>query len=246
MSLPTKENWPRPAQGLILAFMTYDLYIGDRAFSSWSLRGWLMLEKFGLPYRAHLVGLYSGTMAEDLAELAPARLVPVLRDAAGIVVFDSLAMGETLAERHPEAGLWPTDAAARAYARSITAELHAGFGALRGDCAMQLFHQWVGFEPSDAVQADLRRIEEVFAVARKRYGGEGPWLFGAYSLADAFYSPIAARIAGYGLKVSDEVQAYVDTTLADPSFQAWREEGIAVRYEPFPYPQPLEKALWPA
>ncbi len=246
MAFHTNENWPSLLRRLSLWSMTYDLYIGDRAFSSWSLRGWLMLEKFDLPHRAHLVGLYSGTMAEDLAEFAPARLVPVMCDEAGAVIFDSLAMAETLAERHPEAGLWPADPTARAYARSITAELHAGFSALRGDCAMQLFHQWVGFEPSEAVQADLRRLEVLFEIARERYGADGPWLFGTYSLADAFYAPVAARIAGYGLKVNPVVQAYVDTTLADPSFRAWRAEGLGVSYEPFPYPQPLEKAPWPA
>jgi glutathione S-transferase len=86
--------------------MTYDLFIGDRTFSSWSLRGWLMLEKFGLSHRTHLVGLYAGTMAQDLKPMHPARLVPVMRDSDGIVIFDSLAMAETLAERHPEAGMW--------------------------------------------------------------------------------------------------------------------------------------------
>ena len=99
--------------------MTYDLYIGDRTFSSWSLRGWLMLEKFGLPYRAHLVGLYSGTMAQDLAPLAPTRLVPALRLPDGTVVGETLAMAETLAERHPDAGLWPADPAARGQNGSI-------------------------------------------------------------------------------------------------------------------------------
>ena len=97
--------------------MTYDLYIGDRTFSSWSLRGWLMMEKFNLPYRAHLVGLYSGTMAADLAALAPVRLVPAMRTPDGTVVGESLAMAETLAERHPDAAMWPADPAARATAR---------------------------------------------------------------------------------------------------------------------------------
>ncbi|MEL6685666.1 MAG: glutathione S-transferase N-terminal domain-containing protein, partial [Pseudomonadota bacterium] len=102
--------------------MTYELYIGDRTFSSWSLRGWLMLEKFGLPYRAHMVGLYAGTMKADLAHLAPAKTVPVMQTANGHVLTDSLAMAETLAENHPEAKLYPVDPAARALARSITAE----------------------------------------------------------------------------------------------------------------------------
>ena len=106
-----------------VARMTYDLYIGDRMFSSWSLRGWLMLEKFGLPYRTNFIGLYGGTMAQDMAELAPARLVPTLRLPDGTVVGESMAMGETLHERHPDAGLWPADPAARATARWLASEM---------------------------------------------------------------------------------------------------------------------------
>ncbi len=225
--------------------MTYDLFIGDRTFSSWSLRGWLMLEKFGLPYRTHMVGLYDGTMADDLSDLAPARLVPVMRDADGIVIFDSLAMAETLAERHPEAGLWPEDPAARALARSITAEMHSGFSAMRGDCPMQLRHQWQGFSPSDAVNADLSRIGTLWAIARTRHGADGPWLFGRYSLADTFYAPVAARIAGYALPVGKTAQAYVDTTLADTSFRQWRALGLTKSYETVPYDQPLDHTTWP-
>ena len=102
--------------GTSVASMTYDLFIGDRTFSSWSLRGWLMLEKFNLPHRVNMVGLYTGTMAEDLAPVAPAHLVPVLRTAEGTVVGETMAMAETLAERHPDAGMWPEDPAARATA----------------------------------------------------------------------------------------------------------------------------------
>ena len=110
--------------------MTYDLYIGDRTFSSWSLRGWMMFEKFDLPVRTHLVGLYSGTMAQDLASLAPARLVPVVRASDGLVIGESLAIAETLAERHPHEGLWPEDGAQRARARWLCAEMVAGFSTM--------------------------------------------------------------------------------------------------------------------
>lgn len=224
--------------------MTYDLYIGDRAFSSWSLRGWLMLECFGLPYRAHLVGLYSGTMAADLASLPLARTVPALACEDGAVLFDSLAMAEELATRHPNVGLWPSDPRARALARSMAAEMHSGFPALRGECPMQLFHQWVGFQPTDDVFKELARFELLLAHANKM-ATDGPWLFGAYSLADAFYAPLMARIAGYGLPVNADVEAYVQTTLNDAAFQAWRTEGTALTYDPFPYPQKLEKIDWP-
>ncbi|MEJ2036876.1 MAG: glutathione S-transferase [Maritimibacter sp.] len=225
--------------------MTYDLYIGDRAFSSWSLRGWLMFENFGIPCRTHMVGLYTGTMAADLAPLAPAKLVPVMRTPDGIVVGETLAMAETLAERHPEAGLWPEDPEARALARWLVAEMHSGFTALRGACPMQLLRQYDGFQPSEAVRADLDRLETIWTMAREKFGGSGPWLFGRYSLADVVYAPVAARIAGFGLPVSAEAQAYVATHLADPAFRRWRALGLTVSYDPEPYAQDLPHLPWP-
>lgn len=225
--------------------MTYDLYIGDRTFSSWSLRGWLMLEKFNLPYRSHLVGLYSGTMADDLAPVAPAKLVPVLRTPDGIVVGETLAMAETLAERHSDAGLWPTDANARATARWLCAAMASGFGALRGACPMQLQHVNVGFTTDDAVLADLARIEELWAHAKNQAKTDGPWLFGEYSLADAFYAPVAARIVGYDLPVSEMAQQYCSATINDSAFKAWRAEGLKTAYDPFPYDMGVPTRPWP-
>lgn len=225
--------------------MTYELYIGDRTFSSWSLRGWLMLKKFDLPYREHLMDLYGGTMAAEMAPLAPARLVPALRTPEGDVIGESLAIAETLAERHPDARMWPADASARCRARWLCAEMTAGFGALRGDCAMQLAHVDTGFIPSDQVKADLARIETLWAFAREK-AVEGPWLFGAYSLADAFYAPVCARIVGYRLPVSEGARAYCMTTLRDPAFRQWRAEGLKKSYDPFPYPPVGQTTEWPA
>lgn len=225
--------------------MTYDLYIGDRLFSSWSLRGWLMLEKFGLPYRHHMIGLYSGTMAKDMEPLSPARLVPVLRLPDGTVVGESLAMAETLAERCPDVGLWPTAPVARATARWLCAEMVAGFSALRDQCPMQLRYAWQGFAPSDETLTDLQRIETLWAHARKISGNKDGPLFGSYSLTEVFYTPVAARIIGYGLPVSDASRAYCLELLSDPSVRQWRAMGMTVRYEPFPYPQNLPSTPWP-
>ncbi|MEL6887523.1 MAG: glutathione S-transferase, partial [Pseudomonadota bacterium] len=211
---------------------------------SWSLRGWLMLEKFGLPYRTTLIGLYSGTMADDMAPLAPARLVPTLRLPDGTVVAETVAMAETLYERHPEAGLWPTDPAARATARWLMAEMASGFPALRTACPMQLSHVNEGFAVSDPVAADLQRIEALWAHARGM-AGDGPWLFGAYSLADAFYAPVCARIVGYDLPVGAFARDYCETTLSDPAFQAWRAEGLKVTYDPMPYDLGGPTRDWP-
>lgn len=228
--------------------MTYDLYIGDESFSSWSLRGWLMFEMFDIPVRVHTVGLYSGTMARDLADLAPARLVPVMRSPHGVVVGDTLAMAETLAEAHPDAGLWPKDAAARALARWMVAEMHSGFTDLRGQCPMQLLHQVPDFPPSAGTRADLERIQSLWALARARHGEneEGqPWLFGRYSLADVFFAPVAARIAGYGLAVSDQAARYVDAHLSEPAFRRWRALGLLRQYDPLPYDIGSSGLPWP-
>ncbi|MCG7629243.1 glutathione S-transferase [Epibacterium sp. MM17-32] len=224
--------------------MTYTLYIGDRMYSSWSLRGWLMLEKFSLPHELRMVGLYSGTMAQDMAALAPARLVPTLTLPDGTVVGETLAMAETLAERHPDAGLWPKEAAHRATARWLCAEMVAGFTALRGDCSMQLSHIWQGFQPSEAVLADLRRIETLFAHARQTSGHASGPLFGTYSLADVFYTPVAARIIGYDLPVSAETGAYCVELLRDPAVLSWQEAAREVTYDPEPYQLDLARRPW--
>lgn len=225
--------------------MTYELFIGDQTFSSWSLRGWLMLDAFEIPYETRMVGLYSGSLREDLAHVFPARFVPAMRDADGIVVFDTLAMAETLAERYPEKKLWPKAPVARGLARSISAEMHVGFGALRAECPMQLHCQWKGFEPSKDVLADLDRIQTLWTLARKNHGETGPWLFGDYSLADVFYAPVAARIAGYGLPVGDVAQDYVGTVLSDMRFRQWRAMGLTKSYAELPYALDLPRAPWP-
>ncbi|MEM9550757.1 MAG: glutathione S-transferase [Pseudomonadota bacterium] len=226
--------------------MTYDLYIGDRMFSSWSLRGWLMFSRFGILCRTHMVGLYSGTMAEDLAHIAPARLVPAIRTPDGTVVGESLAMAETLADAHPDAGLWPSQSGLRATARWLSAEMVAGFSNLRADCPMQLARCYMGFQPSGAVLADLNRIETLWSHARSVSGVEKGWLFGDYCLADVFYTPVAARIIGYGLPVSDAARAYALALLAVPEVQSWRREALEVTYTPEPYALDLPSTAWPA
>jgi glutathione S-transferase len=224
--------------------MAYTLYIGDRTFSSWSLRGWLMLHKFNLPFDEVMVGLYSGTMAQDMAAIAPARLVPTLRTPEGDVVGETMAIAETLAERHADIAMWPRDPSARSRARFISAELTTSFGALRGSCPMQLAQVDADFVPTDAVKSDLARIETLWAFAREK-ASDGPWLFGEYSLADAFYAPVCARIVGYNLPVSKIARDYCRTTLSDPAFQKWRSNGLQQTYEPFPDPPADRTQAWP-
>lgn len=228
--------------------MSYDLFIGDKTLSSWSLRGWLLFEKFGIPFTEHAIGMYQGTMSEDMKPLFPARTVPVMRTPEGHIVQDTLAMAETLNDRHPDAGMWPTDAGARAFARWITAEMHSGFGALRGACPMNLQRIWQGFEPSDAVLADLARLETLWGQARATYGQNGPWLFGDYSIADVFYAPVATRIITHNLPVSDMAMDYARAHINDTAFLKWREGALTEDYgDTFKgdYQLPLDWTPWP-
>ncbi|MCB2110096.1 MAG: glutathione S-transferase [Defluviimonas sp.] len=225
--------------------MTYDLAIGDRSYSSWSLRGWLLFERFGLPVRCHPGVLYSPDFDRLLAEFAPARLVPAMRTPEGEVVGETLAIAETLAERHPEAGLWPEDPAARMMARYMAAEMHSGFAALRGDCPMNLLVSYEDAFPRAEVLADLARLDRIWARARDRFGAGGPWLFGRYTVADAFFAPVAARIATYNLPVPAEAAAYAAAHLADPAFRRWRAMGIAENLIQPSYAKPYAERPWP-
>ena len=225
--------------------MTYDLAIGDRAYSSWSLRGWLLLDAFGLSARVRTARLYTEELPRLLAEFPPARTVPVLRCPDGAVVMESLAIAEELASRHPEAGHWPGDPRARAVARSLAAEMHAGFTALRGQCPMNLRVSYAETPMTDALRADLDRLEAVWAWARETAGGEGLWLCGAYSAADAFFAPVASRIATYALPVSAAAQAYVDAHLAHPSFRRWRAMGLVDGADQEFYARDFPRRPWP-
>jgi glutathione S-transferase len=224
--------------------MTYELALGDRTYSSWSLRGWLLLEKFNLPVNVHTARMYSQGFTDMLADFAPARLVPAMKF-DGIVVQDTIAMAETLAERHPDANMWPKDPAARALARNLVAEMHSSFTDLRTDCVMNLRRYYPDFKPSDAVLNDTARIEQLWALARKNYGANGPWLFGQYSIADAFYAPVATRFASYNLPRNKVSEAYIQTHLSDPAFRRWRAMGLAENYVQPGYDLDLPEGTWP-
>jgi glutathione S-transferase len=207
--------------------MTYDLVIGDRGYSSWSLRGWLLFDAFGIPVRTHSARLYTDELPTLLASgFTPARTAPALKIDGQVIVMESLAIAEELASRHPDAGHWPSDTRARATARSASAEMHAGFQALRGQCPMNLRVSYATSPMTDALAADLARLAVIWAWARAQSGSTGPWLCGDYSVVDVFFAPVATRIATYNLPVSDKAQAYVDAHLAHPSFRRWRAMGL--------------------
>lgn len=206
-----------------------ELLIGDKTYSSWSMRPWLVLKRTGAAFTETLIPLRRPeTRAEILAAGSPTGRVPALKDGA-LVIPDSLAISEYLADRFPEAGLWPKDLTARALARAATAEMHAGFQSLRGECPMDL-KLTETLTLSEATHADIRRIVELWSGLRARFGAEGPFLVGAWSIADAFYTPVATRFRSYGVKLSDfgdrgEAAAYAETLLSTPEFKAWEAEA---------------------
>ena len=225
----------------------YTIAIGDRTYSSWSLRGWLMFAKFDIPVTIKSARMYSPEFVEMLKGFGGGRLVPAIRfgDNDEVVVSDTLAIAETLAERHPDNHMWPENSAARGFARSIVAEMHTGFGHLRNDCTMNLRHSYKGFVPSDGVLSDVARVNSIWSMARTTWGSAGPWLLGEYSIADAFFAPVATRLLTYGLPVDALAQDYVQTTINDPAFKNWRADGLAENYVQPGYDMDLETLSWP-
>ncbi len=224
--------------------MTYDLVIGDRAYSSWSLRGWLLFDAFGLPVKLHTARLYTDELPTLLKQFHPGKTAPTMRTPDGVVVPETIAIAEELASRHPEAGIWPADPKARAVARVLAAEMHAGFGALRSHCPMNLRVSYEDCAPPQAVLDDLARLEVIWDWARAETGAE-VWLAGDYSAADAFFAPVATRIATYNLPVSDRAMDYVQAHLAHPSFRRWRAMGLVDGADQEFYRRPYPLRPWP-
>ncbi|MEH0197417.1 glutathione S-transferase family protein [Caulobacter sp. CCNWLY153] len=200
-----------------------ELVIGTKKWSTWSLRPWLALKRIGVPFKEIEVELRRGDATEaDIAKHSPSKLAPALKD-GDLVVWDSLAICEYLAEKFPEAKLWPEDPELRALARSAAAEMHSGFSSLRGECPMDLGlikHA----DLSEATQKDVRKITERWNQLLKRSGG--PFLLGEWSIADAFYTPVATRFRTYGVHLSDygdtgAAGAYCERLLETPEFLAW-------------------------
>ena len=225
--------------------MTYDLVIGDRAYSSWSLRGWLLFDAFGIAVKTRRARLYTDELPNLLKDFFPARTAPTMRTPDGVVAPETIASAEELATRHPEAGLWPIEPKARATARVLAAEMHAGFSALRSHCPMNLRVSYTDCAPPPVVLADLARLEVLWIWARDVTGAKGPWLCGDYSAADAFFAPVAARIATYNLPVGSAAMAYVQAHLAHPSLRRWRAMGMIDGPDQDYYRRDYPRRAWP-
>ena len=205
------------------------LILGGKAYSSWSLRPWLALKQTGLPFTELVIPLRQPDTRARILEHSPAGKVPVLRH-GDLTVWDSLAICEYLAELAPEAGLWPEDPAARAIARAVSAEMHAGFQSLRSSMPMDLKRQAPGEGMTEATAADIARITALWADCRARFGGDGPFLFGRFSIADAMYAPVVTRFDTYAVALGGTARAYADAVLALPAMREWTE---AARAEPW-------------
>jgi glutathione S-transferase len=206
-----------------------EIVIGDKLGSSWSMRPWLALKRTGAPFTETLIPLRRETTLQALQKATPNGMVPVLKD-GDLTVWDSLAICEYLAERFPDAQLWPAEPKARAVARAASAEMHAGFASLRGECAMDLsLRKEVSL--SEATHQNIRRIVQLWSELRQSYGGGGPFLFGAWSIADAFYTPVATRFRSYGVRLSDygdtgAAGTYAEALLESPEYLAWERDAL--------------------
>lgn len=211
----------------------WKLYIGNKNYSSWSMRPWVLLRQAGIPFEEVMVRFDAfsadSQFKQRLGPISPAGKVPVLVDGE-LVIWDTLAIAEYVAEQHPGLGLWPADKAARARARSICAEMHSGFQALRGACMMNIEASLpdVGalvWRDKPAVRADVQRLVEMWSELLAEHGG--PLLFGSFTIADAYFAPVCMRLKTYALPVPDPISAYVERVRALPGVKAWIDGALA-------------------
>jgi glutathione S-transferase len=211
------------------------LYIGNKNYSSWSMRPWVLMRAFGIPFDEVMVRFdtfdVDSSFKRRVAEVAPTGRVPVLVD-DGLAIWDTLAIAEYLAERFAQHALWPRDARQRARARSLCAEMHSGFSSLRSHCPQNIEASLpaVGeriLREQSGVRSDLERVQALWADALQASGG--PFLFGAFGIADAYFAPVAGRIRTYGLPVSNAASAYIERVFANPGVAAWVRDALAER-----------------
>jgi glutathione S-transferase len=202
------------------------LVIGNKLYSSWSLRAWLVMKVFDLPFEETVIPLYQPGSAQELLRYSPSGKVPVLID-NDITIWDSMAIIEYLAEKYPHSGIWPGDATSRAHARATCAEMHAGFGALRSACPMNLGKRFANRDRGEAVAQDVARLTAIFREARSSFGSSGAFLYSDFSAVDAMYAPVVTRLQTYSISVDDVSRSYMDAVLLHPAFHTWRMAALA-------------------
>jgi glutathione S-transferase len=212
--------------------MALTLIIGNKNYSSWSLRPWIAMRQAGIDFTEEVIPLYQPGSRERVLKYSPAGKVPVLFD-GDMVIWESLAILEHLAERFPASGLWPREPAARAHARAISAEMHAGFAALRNHCPMNMRRPPKARALTPEVAEDVKRIEAIWADSRARFGRSGPFLLGAFCAGDAMYAPVVSRFSSYAIPVGAPARAYMQTMMGLP---VWKEWAAAATVEPWVMP----------
>jgi glutathione S-transferase len=206
--------------------MALTLVIGNKNYSSWSMRPWMALKAAGIAFEEIVVSLYSGDAdKQKILKYSPAGKVPILLDGA-VTVWDSLAIIEYAAEKFPEKGIWPKDISARAHARSISAEMHSGFVPLRSECSMNIHRPIHRKALSADATANAGRLQDIWSECRSKYGQGGPFLFGAFSGADAMYAPIVHRFHTYGVEVKGPAADYMKAMQAHPAFEEWTTAAL--------------------
>jgi glutathione S-transferase len=197
------------------------LIIGDKNYSSWSMRPWVLMRHFGIAFDETLIPLRTPDTAAQIRAVSPSGKVPCLIDDAGHAIWDSLAIAETLAERHPAQALWPADPGARARARCVSAEMHSGFMAMRNEMPLDIRATLPGRKLSAAALADVARVDTLWRDCLAASGG--PFLFGAFTIADAMYAPVVLRFVTYAPPLSEIAAGYVERMLAEPAVAAWTD-----------------------
>ncbi len=204
--------------------MSMTLVIGTKQWSSWSLRPWIAMKQAGLQFQEVVIQLRQPDTKARILEYSHAGKVPVLIDGA-VVVWESLAILDHLADRFPTRGFWPAEPGARGHARSISAEMHAGFAALRRELSMDVLAELPTPDLSDDARADVARIQAIWGEARQRYGAGGPFLFGRFTNADAMFAPVATRFRTYGIALDPVCRDYADAILNLPAMAAWYRQA---------------------
>jgi glutathione S-transferase len=205
--------------------MALTLVIGNKNYSSWSFRPWIALRTAAIPFEEVVIPLYEPGSKERILAFSAAGKVPVLVD-GDLRVWESLAIMDYLAERFPQTQLWPKDAAARAHARAVAAEMHAGFAPLRRHCPMNMWRPVKARELPPEVAADVKRIEAIFTECRERFGQGGAFLFGEFGAADAMYAPVVSRLHTYGIAVGPVAEAYKQAMMALPAWTEWHAAAL--------------------
>lgn len=210
------------------------LTIANKLYSSWSLRPWLVMKGFGIPFEETVIPMYQPDSKARMLAVSPTGKMPCLTD-GDVTVWESLAIIEYLAEKFPEKAIWPQNPKARAHARAASNEMHAGFQALRNACPMNLGKRFAKKDYGPEVAGNVARISALWKEARKTFGAEGPFLYGAFSAADAMFVPVATRFDAYQIDVNAETRAYMDVVLSHPAFVAWREDALQEPWRISPY-----------